>query len=75
VMKKSKTYFCIATLLVVAGLIFLAFALTHPEASFKVDIGLLYLFYAMYILLIIFLYLVGIIKKCHDRKNIFHNKK
>ena len=57
-MKKSKTYFCIATLLVVAGLIFLAFALTHPEASFKVDIGLLYLFYAMYILLIIFLYLV-----------------
>ena len=68
-MKKSKTYFYAATLLIVVGLIFLAFALTHPETSFKADISLVYLFYAMYILLIAFLYTVGIIKKHQERKN------
>ena len=51
---KNKKYLKIALTLLVIGIIFIFYALNHPEASFPWSNNITYIIYIVYLLLIIY---------------------
>lgn len=51
---KNKKYKKIAILMLVIGIIFIFYALNHPEASFPWSNNITYIIYMVYLLLIIY---------------------
>lgn len=53
-MIKNKKYLKIALTLLVIGIIFIFYALNHPEASFPWSNNITYIIYIVYLLLIVY---------------------
>lgn len=53
-MIKNKKYLRIALTLLVIGIIFIFYALNHPEASFPWSNNITYIIYIVYLLLIVY---------------------
>lgn len=51
---KNKKYLKIALTLLVIGIIFIFYALNHPEASFPWSNNITYIIYIVYLLLIVY---------------------
>lgn len=51
---KNKKYLKIALIMLVIGIIFIFYALNHPEASFPWSNNITYIIYMVYLLLIIY---------------------
>ena len=51
---KNKKYKKIAILMLVIGIIFIFYALNHPEASFPWSNNITYIIYMVYLILIIY---------------------
>ena len=53
-MRKNKKYKKIAILMLVIGIIFIFYALNHPESSFPWSNNITYIIYIVYLLLIVY---------------------
>ena len=62
-MKKSKRFFLIGILMLVIMLAFLAYALTHPEASFSFSLDITYLIYIIYLTATVSMFVISFILK------------
>ena len=60
---KKTVFKIIAIVLLIIGVLFVLFALNHPELSFPWDDVITYIIYVAYILLIVLFYLLGFRKK------------
>ena len=52
----------IAVVLTIVAIIFVSYALTHPTLAFNIDIHMLYVIYAFYIVVTIVMYIIGVFK-------------
>lgn len=55
-------YLVIAVVLTIVAIIFVSYALTHPTLAFNIDIHMLYVIYAFYIVVAIVMYIIGVFK-------------
>lgn len=53
-MRKNKKYFKIGLTMLMIGIIFIFYALNHPEASFPWSNNITYIFYMAYLILTIY---------------------
>lgn len=53
-MRKNKKYFKIGLAMLMIGIIFIFYALNHPEASFPWSNNITYIIYMVYLILILY---------------------
>lgn len=58
-MKKSKVFLCIGVLLIVIAIIFVFFALSHPEMSFIGGNAVAYPVYALYFIITVVMFVLA----------------
>ena len=61
-MKSFNRYFASAMILLVLAIIFIIVAINHPELSFQWDNKFTYLLYALYFIITIILFVLGVKK-------------
>ncbi len=59
-MKFLNRYFISATILLILAIIFIIVAINHPEMSFPWDNKYTYFLYALYFIITIFLFILGV---------------
>jgi uncharacterized membrane protein len=62
-MKKSKVFLLIGIVLFLVMIIFVIYALNHPEASWPWDNSITYLFYLFYFIITISMFILSIVFK------------
>lgn len=65
-MKKSSIFLCVGCLMLMIAIIFVWFALNHPEASFPFGRHMAYVIYIVYVVLDIVMFILW--KKSKKRK-------
>lgn len=60
-MKKSKVLLTIATIMLIVAVVFVIYALGHPEASFDIPLYIVKAFYRLYAITTIVLFILGFI--------------
>lgn len=58
-MKKSALFLLIGIVMLVAGIIFIAYAITHPEQSFPWSNTITYVLYAVYLLITVVMFVLS----------------